>query len=438
MRHQFYISFFFVAHTLLLYQQPYNVEKGKTRHRFAQTVFGLDINCLSGGSSSFINSAGNITEFGIKPSVIPSAHIAGLHFWGHTEFYFNIPLAPGYKIKDGEVSYSAFQADIFGTKIYPIRIQKKRLAPFVGASVSTFTYRQFQYPANTKAALHVNYFIPLNAGLTWYKKGGWLLEAGVSVNTRAKNFDYYLSKTTYGKLKTHPYGIWLGIRKVLETTISSEKTYANGLTEKRYQRLKEQHKLNSFFFGAGPSSAFFTGNCNWLKNERPYINRKIAANIFPEIVTGYHYAPLQLHTLAVFRYNSAKAEAYNTEVKMQRLAAGLEAHVQLFDYHGFVPYIGLNCGYEQLKFTERENTKIVQTKQREKISYGFVFGWDILPDKLQPFTLRTNMRYFPNLNISMEKGYQMSLDQLEFNFIQFIYYPERTRNIRRVAKEITE
>jgi hypothetical protein len=56
---------------------------------------------------------------------------------------------------------------------------------------------------------------------------------------------------------------------------------------------------------------------------------------------------------------------------------------------------------------------------------GITFGWDIRPDDLQGWILRTNLRWHPNLNVNMPDGKQMKFDQLEFNFIQLVLYPER-------------
>ena len=58
----------------------------------------------------------------------------------------------------------------------------------------------------------------------------------------------------------------------------------------------------------------------------------------------------------------------------------------------------------------------------------FVFGWDILPTKLEYMTLRTNLRYTPNLNIDLN-SYSIPNSQLEFNIIQLIFYPQRFINL---------
>ena len=56
---------------------------------------------------------------------------------------------------------------------------------------------------------------------------------------------------------------------------------------------------------------------------------------------------------------------------------------------------------------------------------GVTFGWDIRPDRLQAMILRTNLRYTPNLNVAVTGGRDVALDQVEFNFIQFVIFPRR-------------
>ena len=68
-----------------------------------------------------------------------------------------------------------------------------------------------------------------------------------------------------------------------------------------------------------------------------------------------------------------------------------------------------------------EITNITQNK----ITSAITFGWDIRPSKKGDWwLLRTTLRYSPNLNIEyLNKN--LSLQHLEFNFIQLVVYPQR-------------
>jgi hypothetical protein len=103
----------------------------------------------------------------------------------------------------------------------------------------------------------------------------------------------------------------------------------------------------------------------------------------------------------------------------------LEATKFLFDYHGFVPFVGPAISYEKLSFIEDFEGNRTQDKQIEKFGYGLTFGWDIRPNRIQTWILRTNLRWFPNLSLEVEPGSNISFDNLEFNFIQLIIYPSR-------------
>ena len=58
-------------------------------------------------------------------------------------------------------------------------------------------------------------------------------------------------------------------------------------------------------------------------------------------------------------------------------------------------------------------------------SPNIVFGWDIRPSEFGDWwILRTNLRYFPQLKINKGANY-LSLQHLEFNFIQLVIYPQK-------------
>ena len=82
---------------------------------------------------------------------------------------------------------------------------------------------------------------------------------------------------------------------------------------------------------------------------------------------------------------------------------------------------------EYLRFEEDfERQSIVDTEER-LLCYGVTFGWDIRPNRLQKWILRTNLRWFPKLKLEVSEGQEISFDNLEFNFIQFILFPNRLK-----------
>jgi hypothetical protein len=48
--------------------------------------------------------------------------------------------------------------------------------------------------------------------------------------------------------------------------------------------------------------------------------------------------------------------------------------------------------------------------------------------------LRTNLRYYPNLEINSVAGGKARVDQLEFNFIQLVFYPQRMYHVGKTKR----
>ena len=103
----------------------------------------------------------------------------------------------------------------------------------------------------------------------------------------------------------------------------------------------------------------------------------------------------------------------------------MEATKSLFDYHGFVPFVGPAMSYEKLSFKESFEGQKVHDLVDNKIAYGITFGWDIRPNRIQSWLLRTNLRWYPNLNLEVDIDNRISFNNIEFNFIQLIIYPSR-------------
>lgn len=112
--------------------QTYLAPDGKTRHRFAQTVFGLDMQTSSGGNSVAMAETGSASSFGFPAMPSARIYISGTHFWGHAEFYFAFQIS-FLKHVYRNVNYDASQSDVFGIKYYPKPIQLKRLIQSVVA-----------------------------------------------------------------------------------------------------------------------------------------------------------------------------------------------------------------------------------------------------------------------------------------------------------------
>lgn len=90
-----------------------------------------------------------------------------------------------------------------------------------------------------------------------------------------------------------------------------------------------------------------------------------------------------------------------------------------------VPFVEPNISAENLSAVERDEPAHPQTYAFRGLRPGLTFGWDLRPDRLQSLILRTNLRWSPNLNVTMGNGTKNTFEQLEFNFIQAVVYPQR-------------
>ena len=140
---------------------------------------------------------------------------------------------------------------------------------------------------------------------------------------------------------------------------------------------------------------------------------------------GYYLHKPDVNVAVNYRAYSHGADTYGVDQFLRRRSFGLEISKVLFDYHGFTPFIGPVVSAEQLRFRETFEELRTQDQEENKLGLGLTFGWDIRPTRLQSWILRTNLRWYPNLNLELENEEKVNFSNLEFNFIQLVVYPGR-------------
>ena len=95
------------------------------------------------------------------------------------------------------------------------------------------------------------------------------------------------------------------------------------------------------FVAGGPSSTFHY-NLQIISCQNYTHTQMInsISTIFPDLAIGYHFLKLDLITAFSFRPISQKRSAYGFEQIIKRNSLNFETYKYLWDYHGFVPYIG--------------------------------------------------------------------------------------------------
>ncbi|MCU0359471.1 MAG: hypothetical protein MUF75_01945 [Bacteroidia bacterium] len=405
---------------LLLQAQVY-VEK-QSRHRFAQLNLGWDVQSSTSGNTKYIDTEGNIQSLILNPHYRPRFIIGGTHFWGHADFYIAIPLTNSQTEKNKQI-VKCYNGVETGFKFYPFRIENQKLRPYLGLALSGYYLEQhnknFQYgngPELTYSAW------PLLAGFTFNHKSH-LFEAGMVWNYKNKQV-YFISREIKTGISTPALYFQLGYKHMLETTLSAEKDWESGTTEKITIEKANKKELNNLYFAAGISAVFCLQESSYNQNLRPYINKYPGA-LLADLSLGYYFHKPDLNIGASYRAYSDGTDSYGALQKVKRKSLALESAKILFDYHGFVPFVGPSISYEQLSFEEEFEQVPTQQVSKNQMAYGILFGWDIRPNRLQSILLRTNLRWFPKINLNVEGGHSISFANLEFNFIQLVVYPGR-------------
>lgn len=415
-----FIIVILVGITHLCYSQVY-IEK-QTRHRFAQLNLGLDFQSSFGGSTKYLDGLGNIQSLNLSNSFSPRFLIGGTHFWGHADFYIGIPLFSTTLKKDKQ-EITALRGVETVFKYYPLRIEHNKVRPYIGTSLAPFYFEQrnnnFEY-TNGPELNHTGF--PLLGGLTFNSKNH-LIELGLAWIYQNKQ-DYYISRNQIEKINTPPFYATLSYRYMLETTLSAEKDWESGRTKEVTDIRAKKGRLNGFYLGAGISSAFWLKQSEYNVATRPYIN-KYSTSIMPDFTLGYYLHRPDLNLAIGYRVYGTSTNTYGAVQQLNRKSLLFEATKYLFDYHGFVPFIGPTISYENLSFKENFEGQRTFDFEEIKFAYGLTFGWDIRPNRIQSWLLRTNLRWYPNLFLEVEPNTKVSFDNLEFNFIQLIIYPNR-------------
>lgn len=420
MRKRFLVIILFILFSNFTIAQVY-VEK-QTRHRFAQLTLGVDYQTNFGGETKYLDLNGDIQALSFESLHKPRFLIGGTHFWGHADFYIAIPLINPSLDKDRqEIEYSSGVETVF--KYYPWRIENNKLRPYIGIGFTPFDYEQQNKNIEFGDGPELKHTsIPLYTGLTFNNKNH-LFEFGVMWNYDNKKM-YPISRMDVIEITTPPIYATVSYRYMLETTLSAEKSWESGQTAKITEKLAESNRLNGFHIGIGMSSAFWIKESSYNTSERPYIE-KYSTSLMPDFTLGYYLHNPDLGFALAYRGYSSSTKTYGASQQLSRKSLVFEVTKFLFDYQGFVPFVGPAISYENLDFKETFENQLTYDQSINKFGYGLSFGWDIRPDRIQSFLLRTNLRWFPNLNLEIEDEKVISFDNIEFNFIQLIVYPGR-------------
>lgn len=388
------------------------VEGGKTRHRFAQTTVGLDfIHGPSEGLKNYRSGADGLVEkFEATPLSQARLLIGGLHFWGHADFYLAIPV-----LRD---KASPFRTGVeTGAKVYPIPIRNNRLVPFAGLSFRENEYQLKEGPEKRW------YTASLSGGVTFLNKAG-VFEC-FAVYDLHQPTPYYVSKSRTAPVEFPRFQAGISYKRIFDTTLSAEKQWKNGITQRMTDTLALMNKLNGITIGAGPSSAFFLRQPSAQSEDSGYLGHHRNVPVLADLALGYYIHRPDMQLQFAYRSMQSRLKGYGSAETLRRTSLALEGYKFLFDYHGFCFFAGPSISKEWWEINSNINGINNTLLSEEKIQPGIVFGWDIRPNRLQSFYLRTHLRWYPGMYFRGEGGQKVKMDQLEFNYIQLVIFPGR-------------
>jgi hypothetical protein len=397
----------------------------KTKHRFAQMGLGLYYGYTPSWEAPLNQPLGGQEQFSFAPQSSAALNISGLHFWGKVDFWINIPI--GQTTHPASQNYNFSRGVETGMKYFLLgNPYDSPISPFVGIS---FNKIAFQYLGENRSELdrgielsHSRY--PIHAGVAKIFNQKHYLELSATY-FYDNDIDYFFSREAGRSLGIPPLHLNLGYRYIFDTTISAEPDYLSGRTDEIFRSMKKNKKLNSFSIGLGPSAAYFTKENNFNQEVSPFLGQPNAVDTYLDLGLGYYFYEPDAHLNLAYRNINKTVAAYGQEQSFNRRALSLDMFKFLFDYKGFVPFLGISPSYErlQVRVSEQEGGVLVD-ESAELLRMGIVFGWDIRPNNIQSMILRTNLRYYPGLHVD-SGNYRFHFNQLEFNFIQVVFYLNR-------------
>ena len=416
---------FFLSTVLCLscastFAQDY-VDEGKNRLNFAKTYFEL------GAQYSPSFTAGTLLENSIDQNaaaITPYLNVGGIHFWGHADFYISIPLSQFMLGEENFKDYRHDQSVVTGMRFLPWAYRDNKLRPYVGLS---WTVSHFKYNLTEEDAQPLWSKNHLNADLGLiYGKGNSMFRLGMNFMPD-NTWDYPIASGLVEQIETPKWGVNVGFVYSMETTKSKDSQEENNRLN-QYEPLSaptlNAKSVGDWFIGLGPSSSFLLSSSDYNQTYFPFLNDKPISKAFMDFGLGYHLNKKGLVFALAYRNIKFENNGFQVEQQIAKQSIVLEAYKYLTDYNGFTPYVGLNIGGSKIKYAETTASDLVN-EQLYSYTPGFTFGWDILPGKTEhKFVLRTNLRWFPFEEFD-QKGLSFSLNQLEYNVIQLVYYPSR-------------
>jgi hypothetical protein len=410
---------FLLVLSLHISAQEY-LQEGKKRLNFAKTYFELGGQYVPSFMGKKLSETGSVQTFENAASIAPYLNIGAMHFWGHADFYFSIPLSQIQLNPKNDANFSLIQSVVTGARVLPWAFKDQKIRPYFGINWAVGNIKQDVVNASFSKSK-----LLFDAGILYGKKN-FMTRLGINFDPN-NTWNYPLSKTNFQSIKTPPLTAYFGFIYTYESTRSKnmekENAEMNALPQISSPALNATKK-GDWFVGVGPSSSFMLSNSAYNESKYPFFTKKRISNTFFDIGLGYQLNKAGIVFALSYRNPKFSNAAFGVTQTIKKNSIAFETYKFLTDYSGFTPYLGLNLAYDNTVYSEKTETNNFETTTNQ-FNPGITFGWDILPGKTkQWFVLRTNLRWYPFQKLHIE-GQNFSQNQLEYNVIQAVFYPSR-------------
>lgn len=395
----------------------------KSRYRFAESYVGLATEISPQNQSFAFIQNGVLQNKELASQLQPRILIGGTHFWGHADFYLSIPLASISFSGTKDATYS--NNVITGFRFFPFKLQNNNLRPFAGLGFNRMSLQLGDGPT------YGNWQTFTEAGLCFRTKQHFIL--GVSAHYFPNTtFQTAINQEQFSETKLNNYTFSLSIKKAIDFSRSYESESSKRFFAKLKEELKQENKLNTYSVGLG-LSAYIPLERSEQASRNPFFNDEIEGNVGLDMALGYYFHRTDAAIRLSYRRHKQAETAFDYSYSLKKQSVALEAFKFLFDFHGFVPFVGPFAARDYYHLNEKDAQRTVSDHKEESWSYGLVFGWDIRLSEMDFFILRTNLRYNPKVNLK-QSGFTYTSKSIEFNFIQLVFYPERWKAYKSLTK----
>lgn len=425
-RSYFKLNTFFCLTTIIL--SPTHVhaqKKERIRYDFANSYIGISSQFLPGtGTTEIIGNIG-VEKVDLPPSFQPRLDIGGVHFWGHLDMMGSIPILGNYSYNEDKVKIGGSTGFSMNIRYYPINLIEKTsfgFRPFVGIKWSELKYSQ-EVDGQEKG-------IELNKQIVMFETGGGILIKNYLLDLTLQylpkhNYEYPISRTAFGELNYPWLSFKVGLKYLFDFTAVNKKESVKKITNSFHNYLTNNDKHNSWMIGIGFTEVIPVGHSNYKDApERQFLQNPGPIRIAPEWHLGRYFYKGDWGIRLAGRHAKIEQEGYGFYHELKRNSFTIEGYKFLFDYKGFVPFVGIGYGFNTLQLREWDNKVKVAEFNDNKLAPTIFIGWDIRPTQVEWMIVRSNIRWTPWLSLATGSK-EMKFNDLEINFFEYVFYPER-------------